>query len=68
MQEEVVKAYYAQVPGTRFDQTEEAYVIPCDARLPRLDIFIGNSYTAIVPGNLIRGPPLNDGSRSHRFF
>ena len=53
MQDEVVKAYYAQVPGAQSDKTHGGFVYPCDAPLPDLGIAITDSYTATVPGSLL---------------
>ena len=57
MQQAVVRAYYSQVPGSKMSRSDEGYIVPCDSDLPDLDIFI-EDYTAVIPGDLIRGPPV----------
>lgn len=53
MQDEVVKGYYDQVQGARFDEQQGGYIYPCDSNLPDLGIVITEAYTANIPGNLM---------------
>lgn len=53
LSDEVVKAYYEQVEGSRLDREIGGMVFPCDANLPDLGIVISDSYTATIPGSLM---------------
>ncbi|KAL8348898.1 hypothetical protein RB601_002192 [Gaeumannomyces tritici] len=48
----MVRAYYAKVPGTRYDAGYAAFVFPCNARLPDFRFGIGG-YRGLVPGRYI---------------
>lgn len=64
MQKEVVDTYYSKVPGVRYSSVDEGFILPCNARLPTLEILI-EDYIAFIPGDLIRGPPVKSaGGRS----
>ncbi|KAF2858862.1 acid protease [Piedraia hortae CBS 480.64] len=47
--QEMVDAYYKQVPGAQMDENEGGYVYDCSAKLPDFGVAIGD-YMAIIPG------------------
>ena len=59
----VVSAYYAQVSGSRYDNSQGGYTFPCSTTLPSLTLGVG-SYKAVVPGPFINYAPLTSGSSS----
>lgn len=50
--EEIVKAFYAQVNGAQYDSTQGGYVYPCSASLPSFGVPIGG-WTATIPGSAL---------------
>ncbi|KAK3052044.1 hypothetical protein LTR09_006998 [Extremus antarcticus] len=50
MDDDVVKAYYQQVSGARYDSQNYGYMYPCIATLPDFGIAIGD-YTAVINGS-----------------
>ncbi len=56
MPEDIVDAYYAEVPGATNSEELGGYVFDCDTALPDLTLAIG-SYRAVVPGSLINFAP-----------
>lgn len=52
----VVTAYYNQVSGSKYDNTQGGYTFPCRSALPDLILGIG-SYRATVPGSYINYAP-----------
>ncbi len=53
MRQDVVEAYYSQVPGARMDSQQGGFVYPCDVNLPDFGIMITESYTAKIEGKLM---------------
>lgn len=50
----VVKAYYAEVPGSSYASSVGGYVFPCSTTPPNLTMKLGDSFTATVPGAYIK--------------
>ncbi|WPH04396.1 Hypothetical protein R9X50_00728700 [Acrodontium crateriforme] len=48
--DDVAKAYYAQVDGSKNDSTQGGYVYPCSSNLPDFGIAIGD-YIAVLKGS-----------------
>ncbi len=62
----IVRAYYAQVSGARYDSTQGGYVFSCNARLP--DFFVGiEGFRARVPGTFINFAPVSNTSEYFPF-
>lgn len=61
--EQMVKTYYAGVPGAFYDSTEALFGFPCGTTLPSITFDIGN-YNAVVPGHLMNYQPLLDDDNS----
>ncbi|KAL2037093.1 hypothetical protein N7G274_010220 [Stereocaulon virgatum] len=59
--DDIVTAYYAQVPGSSNSATDGGYVFPCNAALPDISFQI-EGYSAVVPGNYMNYAPLSAGS------
>lgn len=57
----VVSAYYKQVPGATDNQSAGGYTFDCSAQLPDFTVSIGG-YDAVVPGSLINYAPVSSGS------
>ncbi|EZF12053.1 hypothetical protein H113_07031 [Trichophyton rubrum MR1459] len=54
LDQEIVKAYYAQVPGARYDPTRFAgWVYPCNSPMPSLFLAVGKDHMAIIPSSLL---------------
>lgn len=47
----IVNAYYAQVQGAQNDQQAGGFTVPCDAKLPDLDLDVGGNYVARISGD-----------------
>jgi hypothetical protein len=62
LDELIVNAYYAQVPGATLDPTLYAWTIPCSASLPSLTLTIG-SYNAVIPGTYMNSSPTSTGGK-----
>jgi hypothetical protein len=56
--EQIVTAYYAQVPGARFDQMTGGYIFSCRTQLPSFTASLG-AYKAVVPGEFINFAPVD---------
>jgi hypothetical protein len=55
----VAKAFYAQVKGSSLSMTAGGYVYPCDAEVPDFGVQIGNSgFIATIPGSEITFAPV----------
>jgi hypothetical protein len=50
------------VQGAQNDQTVGGYVYPCNAQLPNFGVAIGNTYTAMIPGNMITFAQVDQGT------
>ncbi|KAL8817314.1 MAG: hypothetical protein Q9191_008169 [Dirinaria sp. TL-2023a] len=62
MDDEMVQAYYAQVPGARPDtKSGSGMLIPCDAKLPDLHVELGQNYFGRIPGPLLNFHSVGDG-------
>ncbi|KAG9236365.1 secreted aspartic proteinase precursor [Amylocarpus encephaloides] len=48
----IVKAYYAQVPGSQLHASYGAYTFPCSAKLPSFTFGIGR-YRGVIPGAFV---------------
>ncbi|KAH6609804.1 hypothetical protein Trco_003150 [Trichoderma cornu-damae] len=46
----IVQGYYSQVQGAQDDQQVGGFTIPCDAKLPDLDLDVGGNYMARISG------------------
>jgi len=53
MDDEIVKAYYAQVNGARQSLEIGGFVFPCSSKLPDLTVSIGDNYMASISGQLM---------------
>lgn len=54
LDEEIVKSYYAQVPGSRYDPTRfVGWVYPCNSPMPSLFLAVGDDHMAIIPSSLL---------------
>ncbi|KAK6509663.1 Type I transmembrane sorting receptor [Arthrobotrys musiformis] len=59
----IAKQYYATVKGSKLDEEQGGYTIPCSSQLPDITISVGNK-KATVPGSLINYAPIEDGSKT----
>jgi Eukaryotic aspartyl protease len=50
----IVNAYYSQVPGARNSAQDGGIEFPCSSVLPDLQVDIGGTYMANIPGSLIK--------------
>ncbi|CAK42580.1 uncharacterized protein An15g06280, partial [Aspergillus niger] len=53
LDEDVVTAYYAQVPNSVYVSSAGGYIYPCNTTLPSFSLVLGESSLATIPGNLI---------------
>ena len=53
LDEDVVTAYYAQVPNSVYVGSAGGYIYPCNTTLPSFSLVLGESSLATIPGNLI---------------
>ena len=54
------KAYYKNVQGAKYDQSQGGYTVPCNAELPDFSLTVGaKAFT--VPGDYINYAPINAG-------
>lgn len=67
--EQIVEAYYADVPSAFYNSTVALYVFPCSITLPSITFDISN-YKALVPGPYMHLRPLPDDNTSmfHQMF
>ena len=54
----VVSAYYAAIPGSKFDNANQGYVFPCTATSPSFTLVV-NGYRATVPGKYMNYAPID---------
>ncbi|MCJ1409291.1 S-glutathionyl-(chloro)hydroquinone reductase [Ptychographa xylographoides] len=47
----LITGYYTQVNGAFYSQSQGGVIFPCDATLPDLDLAMGPSYMATIPGS-----------------
>lgn len=59
MPQEVVDAYYAEVPGSYFDSRSAVMLFPCEQTLPDFIFGVGD-YRGIIPGYYINYANLNE--------
>lgn len=61
---EVVKAYYNEVDGAQYDQSQGGYTFSCDAKLPDFVFGLGSDGASVtVPGDYINFAPVTEGGR-----
>ncbi|ODA83683.1 hypothetical protein RJ55_02198 [Drechmeria coniospora] len=58
----IVQGYYSRVPGARNSDNAGGVTVPCNAKLPDLDLDIGGLYMARVSGANINFAPVGNGS------
>lgn len=58
MSDEVVAAYYAQIPSAQNNQQVGGFVFDCTENLPSFTAIIGG-YQALVPGDIIKFAPVD---------
>lgn len=49
----VAEAYYGTVEGAAFDQQQGMFTFPCNSQLQDLNVALGDSHMATIPGSLI---------------
>lgn len=59
----VVNGYYSQVPEAQESKQMGGFVVPCNAKLPDLDLDIGGSYMARIKGKDINFAPVGNGGK-----
>lgn len=59
----VVQGYYSQVQGAQNDQKAGGVTVPCNAKLPDLDLDIGGQFMARVKGDDINFAPVGQGRK-----
>lgn len=59
----VVQGYYSQVPQAENSQQMGGFVVPCNAKLPDLDLDIGGAYMARIKGADINFAPVGNGGK-----
>jgi len=59
MPNDVVAAYYAQVPGSQNLRAAGGYIFPCAATLPDMSFMI-SGYAAVVPGSFFNYSPYGE--------
>ncbi|KAJ6786147.1 hypothetical protein PWT90_09845 [Aphanocladium album] len=64
----VVEGYYAKVPQAQNNQQMGGFVVPCNAKLPDLDLDIGGVYMARIKGSDINFAPVGNGGKSSLLF
>lgn len=60
---DIVSAYYKQVPQAQNNQQAGGWVFPCSTDLPSFTVAIGD-YKAVIPGKHINFAPITDGSET----
>ncbi|KAF3931080.1 Penicillopepsin [Dactylellina cionopaga] len=63
MSNQITKEYYAQVKGSKMDDTQGGYTIPCSAHLPDITISVGDK-KATIPGSWLNYAPIEEGSKT----
>ncbi|KIX06936.1 uncharacterized protein Z518_04912 [Rhinocladiella mackenziei CBS 650.93] len=56
MDDSIVSAYYDQVDGAKYDNTQGGYTFPCSADLPDFAVGI-EDYHAVIPGSFMNFAP-----------
>jgi len=56
---QVAAAYYSKVPGAKNNLQAGGYTYPCNTQLPAFGVSFGDSYTAMIPGNMITFAQVN---------
>jgi len=59
MDDAIVSAYYKQVEGAQYDNSQGGYVFSCSATLPDFTVGIG-SFNAVIPGSFMNYSPTDD--------
>lgn len=62
LDDDIVEAYYDQVPGAQFSSAQAGYIYPCDADLPEFGLAIGPDYTATLTGKELTYADIGDGT------
>ncbi|EQK97519.1 penicillopepsin [Ophiocordyceps sinensis CO18] len=57
----IVEGYYQQVQGAQQNERMGGITVPCNAKLPDLDLDVGGSYMARISGDDINFAPLGNG-------
>lgn len=60
----IVQGYYQNIQGAQNNKTMGGVTVPCDAKLPDLDLDVGGAYMARVAGDNINFAPLGNGRES----
>ena len=60
---EFVTDYWTQVPGSN-KYRDYLWIFPCKARLPDMEISIGSSGSATIPGDSFKGASVGSGEKS----
>ena len=63
LDDDIVEAYYDQVSGSSYDNSQGGYTFPCSATLPSFTVGIG-SYKAVIPGTYMNYSPATGDSES----
>ncbi|KIW71976.1 hypothetical protein PV04_00201 [Phialophora macrospora] len=63
MDDDIVSAYYDEVDGAQFDNSQGGYTFPCSADLPDFAVGISD-YHAVIPGSFMNFAPVSQGSSS----
>ena len=62
--DDILTAYYSQVPGSENSDDDGGYVYPCNVTLPSISFRIGG-HEAVIPGDGLTFEDLGDGSTFH---
>lgn len=60
----IVEGYYSQIKGAQNNKQVGGITVPCDAKLPDLDLDIGGKYMARVKGADLNFAPVNKNGKS----
>jgi aspergillopepsin I len=63
LDDDIVSAYYDEVQGAKYDNSQGGYTFPCSATLPDFALGISD-YQAVIPGSFMNFSPVSDGSSS----
>ena len=66
MDDDIVSAYYDEVDGAAYDNSQGGYTFPCSADLPDFAVGISD-YHAVIPGSFMDFSPVSEGSSSKSF-